>query len=94
MPSLKIAHIRDRGADFIIVPLASRFESAPPQDKRATIADLQERAARANLAGKVIPVWDAGGGRMAFVAPPLCQPFFACIDLNWVMANINRELFW
>ncbi len=93
MPNVKIAHIREREVDLIIVPLVSRFGSAPPKEKRATIADLQERAASANLAGGVVPVWDAGGDRMVFVAPPQWHPFFTDINLNWVMANIKLRVF-
>jgi hypothetical protein len=46
------------------------------------------------LAGVVVPVWDGGLGRVAFIAPTRWHPFFQSIDLNRVSASINKQLSW
>jgi hypothetical protein len=99
MPTFRIAHIRrkdDRGqdVDLIIIPLDSSFAYKPPQEQREIIFDLQSRSEAAGLAGTVVPVWDAGNRRMAFIAPQNWHPFFQSVSLQWVFANINRDLYW
>jgi hypothetical protein len=46
------------------------------------------------LAGTVVPVWDAGGGRMAFIAPQQWHPFLANINGPWLAQNMNRWIAW
>lgn len=94
MPSLKIAHLREQGQDMIIAPLERSFGTLTNDEQQATIAELQARANAAGLAGIVVPVWDHGGGRMSFIAPPPWHPFFRSITLQFVFANLNRELSW
>jgi hypothetical protein len=92
MSHFKVAHVREQGLDLIIVPLDSQFRFKTDVEQRETIAALQVCATRAGLAGAVVPVWDDGGGRMAFRAPRNWHPFFQSISLGFVAANINREL--
>lgn len=94
MPRFKVAHIREQGIDLIIVPLDSSFGNKTLQDQQDTIDQLQARASAAGLAGTIVPVWDAGRGRMGYVAPPNWHTFFSSIDLVRVSASINREIFW
>jgi hypothetical protein len=94
MPNLRIAHLRAQGQDMIIVPLDSAFEHKSQTDQSGAIDDLQLHARGAGLAGLVIPVWDAGGGRMAFIAPRPWHPFFASLSLPAVFAKLNKELSW
>ena len=94
MPRLSVAHLHEQGQDMIIVSLESSFGRKSPQDQNAITADIQEHALGAGLKGTVVPVWDGGGGRMAFRAPPPWHPFFRNLNLRLVAANINRELFW
>lgn len=94
MPRFRVAHLHDQGQDMIIVPLESNFGSQPANDQQAAIADIQLHARGAGLAGTVVPVWDNGGGRMAFIAPRQWHPFFSSISLRFVAANINREIYW
>lgn len=94
MPSLTIAHIREQGVDLIIAPLASDFGLKAPETQQAVIAEIQLRSRGAGLAGTVVPVWDGGGGRMAFIAPRPWHSFFRSIDLGTVHASVNRELSW
>lgn len=60
MPSLNIAHIRERGVDLIIVPLASRFGSAPTKEKRAAIDVVVNIGARFIVDGFELGVRAAG----------------------------------
>ena len=94
MQRFKVAHVREQGVDLIIIPLESSFGQKNSSDQQAIVADLQAHASAAGLAGGVVPVWDAGGGRMAFIAPYQWHPFFGSIGLAWVFANLNKEIFW
>jgi hypothetical protein len=94
MPRYELAHIREQGIDLIIMPLEDRFEYMPSSDQRATIAELQQHARAAGLAGTVVPVWNSGNGQMSFIAPNNWHPFFQGINLQWVGLNINKELSW
>lgn len=51
------------------VPLESSFGNLMSADQQQEILALQLHARGAGLAGTVVPVWDSGGGRMAFIAP-------------------------
>jgi len=94
MPKYNIAHIREQGVDLIIIPLNDSFRFMNQPDQHEIISELQLRASNAGLKGTVVPVWDNGNGRMAFIAPENWHPFFRSIGLQFVIANINRELYW
>ena len=94
MPRYDIAHIREQGQDIIIVPLESSFGNQSSSGQQQTITALQIQARSAGLAGKVVPVWDSGGGRMSFIAPRPWHPFFSDLNLSVVARMINKELFW
>lgn len=94
MPHFKVAHVREQGVDVVIVPLESSFGHKTTTDQNAIRSELQLRSESAGLAGGVVPVWDAGSGRMGFLAPPNQHSFFSSINLPWVARNINRELSW
>jgi hypothetical protein len=94
MPRFKVAHIKEQGQDMVIVPLDSTFGRKMSSDQQAIAAELQLRSRSAGLAGHVVPVWDNGGGRMGFLAPNNWHAFFASLNLGWVFANINREIYW
>jgi hypothetical protein len=94
MPQFKVAHLREQGADMIIVPLDSSFGSKPSDVQHDIIGDIQAHSRSAGLAGTVVPVWDSGGGRMAFIAPRPWLAFFRSIGLHFVLRNLNREISW
>jgi len=94
MPRFKVAHVREQGQDIVIVPVDSNFGRKMTRDQQAIAAELELRSRSAGLAGKVVPVWDNGGGRMGFLAPHNWHSFFASVNLRWVFANINREIYW
>lgn len=94
MTTMEIAHVREQGVDLIVVPLDPSFGRKSTRDQHEVIGELQARSRSAGLAGTVVPVWDNGGGRMAFIAPRHWHAFFASIGLYWVHANLNRQLSW
>ncbi len=79
---------------MIIIPLESSFGGRSSSDQQTAIAELQIRAVAAGLAGTVVPVWDSGSGRMAFIAPRPWHSFFQSLSLRVVAANINKTLSW
>jgi hypothetical protein len=94
MPTFDVAHIRQQGVDLIIIPLDSNFRFKTPHQQDEAVGQLQARATSAGLAGTVVPVWDSGGGRMAFRAPRPWHPFFRSLNLAVVATNINKSLSW
>ncbi|MFM0481037.1 hypothetical protein PQQ81_10965 [Paraburkholderia strydomiana] len=94
MPTFKVAHIREQGVDLIIIPLDSAFGRKMTSDQQDIIADMQVRAQAAGISGTVVPVWDAGGGRMGFIAPTNWHSFFKSLSLPLVAVNINKDLYW
>jgi len=94
MPDLKVAHVRQQGVDLIIAPLDREFGHKTREAQQEIINEIQLRSRSAGLAGTVVPVWDSGGGRMAFIAPRNWQAFFRSLSLRTVWANVNRELSW
>ncbi len=94
MPRFKVAHLREQGQNMVIVPLERSFGNKISQDQQAIMTDLQIHSRLAGLAGIVVPVWDGGGGRMVFIAPHQWHPFFTSLNLQFVFANINKELYW
>jgi len=94
MPNFELAHVREQGVDLIVIPLDDQFGRKVQSDQQSIIQELQVRARSAGLGGTVVPVWDNGGGRMAFIAPRNWHSFFQSISFDWVAMNINRTLSW
>lgn len=94
MPTLRIAHLQEQGQDLIIVPLEASFGHKTGPEQQSAIAEIQIRSRNSGLRGRVVPVWDSGGGKMAFIAPRNWHPFFCSINLTFVWRNLNRELRW
>lgn len=92
MAQFDVAYLREQGQDMIIVPLTRDFGTKSGADQQAAIAELQACARAAGLAGTVVPVWDSGGGRMAFIAPRPWHPFFSSLSLAVVGRNLNKRL--
>ena len=92
MSIFDVTHIREQGVDLILVPLNRSFDSKSSQEKSAIIDGLQASASSAGLAGTVVPVWETGGGHMAFIAPRPWHPFLSSISMGFVARNLNRRL--
>jgi hypothetical protein len=94
MATFDVAHITENGVNFIIVPMHSNFGFKTAHEQSAVVSKLQLHANAAGLTGTVVPVWDSGNGRLAFVAPPDRHLFLRHIDLGYVAQKINKELSW
>jgi hypothetical protein len=94
MPRYKAVHVKEQGVDLIIVPLDSSFGSKGTQVQQEIAKNLQLHAEEAKLAGTVVPVWLDSSGRMGFLAPQRWHPFFASLNYNQVLTNLNVEIFW
>lgn len=92
MAKYKVAHIREQGNDIIIVPVDAAFEKSSSATQLGMADALQRAALAAGLAGTVVPVWEHLDGRMAFMAPRNWVPYFQGISMDFVWANVNREL--
>jgi hypothetical protein len=94
MPRFELAHISEQGADLLIVPMEDAIRPKGNTEKNAIRNDLQDHAAAAGSTGVVCLVWDAGDGRMAFLAPRNYAELFRSMDLDFVLENLNEELAW
>lgn len=77
---------------MIIIPLNRNFAQKANAEQNEIRQPLQVCARAAGLAGTVVPVWEAGGGRMGFLAPQQWRSFFASINLGIVAPNLNKVL--
>lgn len=93
MPRFDVAHVQEQGVDLIIIPLDSSFGLKTQEEQNAARTEFQIQAGSAGLAGTVVLMWDTGGC-MGFLAPPNFAPFFQSINLDWVAANLNRQICW
>lgn len=87
-----VAHVREQGVDLIIVPLSGQFGYLTAEQQQSEIANLQRCATIAGLRGKVVPVWPQSTGRMAFIAPQNCHPFFRSLTMERITLNVNKKL--
>lgn len=94
MERLQVAYIHEGDLDLILVPLDSSFRQRTENDQRRIRAALQACATTAAMSGAVVPVWDAGDGRMAFLAPQEAHAFLKQIDLAFVFTHLNADLSW
>ena len=92
MSQFEVAHLRGQGRDLIIIPVDSALARKSGTGQNKISAQLQSRASAAGLAGTVVPVWDSGGGQMAFLAPLDWHAPFRGLTLRFVAANISRRL--
>lgn len=92
METFDVAHIREQGQDIIIVVVNHSFSRKIQAEQREITAWLQQCASSAGLAGTVVPIWDAGHGKMGYFAPPMWQAFFNSLSLGVVARNINKKL--
>ena len=92
MSSIKVAHLRVQGVDFVFVPLAPGMSRVPPQDQTQLVLELRNLCRSAGLAGDVVPVWQGASGT-SFMASPAHQPMLAkSLRLDFVRNNLNKNV--
>lgn len=92
MQSYKVAHLNIQNQHIIFVPLDRQFGYRTNEEQTAFVASLQRCADSAGLQGRIVPAWEASGGRTIFIGPHQWHSYFNGINLAWVWTNINREL--
>lgn len=92
MTDFEVAHLNVQGQQVIIVVVNSSVGSESNLEQDRIRNSLQLCATNAGLAGTVALVWDAGRGRLAFLAPRPWHPFFQSLTLADVARNINKKL--
>ena len=92
MPAFDVAHFKEQGQDVIVVFVGRSFAQKTDAQQKELWAALQEGASNAGLAGMVVPVWEAAGHRMGFLAPKQWHPSFKSVTLADLARNINRKL--
>lgn len=92
METFEVAHVNEQGQDIIMVVVTSAFGSFGRIEQNRLTNLLQVAASSAGLKGTVVPVWDGGFGRLAFLAPMPWMSFFQSLTLEAVAGSINRTL--
>ena len=92
MSTFDVAHFQEQGQQIIVVFVNDQIRYKSSIEQSEVLAFLQQCASAAGLAGTAVAVWDAGGGRMGFLAPQRWHPFFNSITLSYLASNINRKL--
>jgi class 3 adenylate cyclase len=87
----KIAHVKIKGADMIIIPLDSSFAEKRSEEKSDIFNTFQRHAASANLKGMIVLVWDCGG-KMAYLSAKQAHPYLQGLTISTVHNNLNKEL--
>lgn len=88
----KVAHVKLKGVDVILVPLDSSFGQLTRADQQRASQALQHYAAAAGLKGSLVPIWDRGTGTAEFLAEKQLHPILQNLSLFTVQQSINREL--
>ena len=92
MSSIKVAHLRVQGVDFVFVPLAPGMSRVAPHDQSQLVLELRNVCRGAGLAGDVVPVWQGASGT-SFMASPAHQPMLAkSLRLDFVRNNLNKNV--
>ena len=92
MTSFDVAHFSQQGQQIVVVFVSRTFGHKTNVAQNEVRDSLQACAAQAGLAGTVVPVWDAGGGKMGFLAPGPWRNFFKGLNLATLARNVNRKL--
>jgi len=92
MPRLAVALIRDRGIDFIVVPLDGFFGQQTMTEKESFLAECRARAAAAGLSGSIVLVWDPGDGSMQHFGSRSFQPLINDWTFRRVKENLTSEI--
>lgn len=94
MARFDFAYVQAQGADIVILPVDRAFGRCSDRERNAAIEELEMRCRGVGLSATVVPVWECGDNRMAFLAPRAWHAYFKRINMNWVKANVNGSIAW
>lgn len=92
LPTMQVAHVNMGGADFVLVPFDTGFAQAGLASQQATMGRLASMMQEQQLGGAVTPVWETPDHGVAYFAAPQHHARLAGLTLDFVQANLNREI--
>ena len=92
MATYKVAQFKHNNSDYVLIVVAPAFGNKNAQQQYADTAVLTRCARKAGMKGTVVPVWDAGAGRMGFLAEPVHHPFLQGLNIGFVHSHISATL--
>jgi len=92
VPSYKVSQLKHNNFDYVLIVVAPAFGNKNPQQQQLDTVVLQRCARRAGMKGIVVPVWDAGGGRMGFLAEPVHHKFLQSLNTAFLESHITATL--
>jgi hypothetical protein len=92
MVQYQVARLHDQGQDIYAIIVEPRYGGLTCEDKNQIRKSIKLCARSAGLDGVIVTVWNAGGGRMGFLAPEQLTTFFHNITIADVMAKVSLTL--
>lgn len=92
MASYKVSQLKHNNFDYVLIVVAPAFAKKNPQQQQIDTVVLQRCASRAGMKGILVPVWDAGGGRMGFLAEPVHHKFLQSLNTAFLESHITATL--
>lgn len=93
MPSFKVAHVQEQGQNMLLFPLDRSFGHKTPDQQRAIVDELEDRAHVAGLAGRAAVFWECNG-RTYSLGPQQWRNFLRSISIRRVIASVNKSISW
>ena len=84
-----MARLNIEEVPIVVVFLDTAFDGQSPEDRQRLYADLEASAARADLPGDVVAVWQDAHKRTRFLAPPQQHPFFEVVNYAQLRAQLT-----
>ena len=93
MPTFKLAHIREQGQNMLLFPLSNSFSQKSSNEQHSILAELEDRAHGAGLAGRAAIFWESGG-RTHSLGPKPWANFLRGLSLHAVLRSVNKSISW
>jgi len=93
MPTFKLAHIREQGQNMLLFPLSGTFSQKTSHEQQSILAELEDRAHAAGLAGRAVIFWESGG-RTHSLGPKPWANFLRSLSMQAVLASVNKSVSW
>lgn len=88
----QIARISHKGRDLLIVLFPPDFGKKPTSEKQKITQNLQNCAQKAEMEGRIIPVWDRSHGGLNFFGPPYFASYLSTLQLTYIKRFLKEEL--
>ena len=92
--TIPAAHLNIRGTTILAAFPDASFEDLSRADRAKNYTELQAAAARQDLQGDVVILWEDAQGRTRFIAPAEQHPFFQIVNYGQLRAQVNTTIRW